>query len=182
MLPLTVYLNTFKLNLILPIVSQRLTRRLPFMFRNNPSNTQDFLDAVTATVVSVANLIFSVAVIILRLTDDRFAPEILTSFLADQVARAALNIFATAFVCSLAIVQSIHNNFRGSGPFIPRTSIAVTFIFIITDIKLFLTFVHRVAESVRITGIITRVDSRSIHVISSLCPRRTSRIPANDHA
>lgn len=113
------------------------------------------LIAVAAAVITVVGVVFSITILALTLASQQFGPRMLRTFIRDPGTQVSLGIFVATCVYALLALVSIGPSTHGE--FVPALAIAVTEALALGDLLVLIYFVHHIAVSIQLPGVIAGI-------------------------
>lgn len=148
-------------------VDERVFEDIPGLQFNQTDAARDVVSTVATAMITVASIVFSMTLVAVSHASTQFGPRLVSNFMRDRGNQFSLGIFVATYVYCLLILRSISSGEPNStGPesvtFIPNLSIAVVLLLAITGVGLLIYYMHHVAESIRLSTIISRIG-RDLH-------------------
>jgi uncharacterized membrane protein len=136
---------------------------MPFLFEGGPEGARAVLSAVITSMIAFTGLVFSITIVVLQLTSSQFSPRVLRTFLRDWVNQLSLGVFVATFVYALVVLRAVRGTSQVD-PFVPQVSVTVAFGFVLASVVVFLVYINHIAQSIRISTIITMIakDTRAL--------------------
>ena len=125
-----------------------------FLFPGPPSGARSFLSAIIQAMITFTGLVFSITIVILSLTSGQFSPRVLRTFLRDRTIRLALGTFLATFVYAMVVLREVRSGSSG----VPRLSVTVTFLLVLTSVGMFIVYVAHVANMIRLASIVDSIS------------------------
>ena len=150
------------------VLDTSLTAR--FLFAGGPEGARALLSAVITSMISFTGLVFSITIVVLQLTSSQFSPRVLRTFLRDRFNQLALGVFIATFVYALVVLRSV----RGTAevdPFVPQLAVTVAFGFVLASVLVFISYIHHIAQSIRVATIVTKIGNDTRRLIERQHPR-----------
>lgn len=146
-------------------------------FSGSPGSARSLLTAVASSTVTISALVFSVTVLVLQLASGQFSPRVLRTFLRDKRSQFTLGVFLGTFVYSLVVLREVRGENGVVDEFVPRISVAVSFLLVLVSVGFFVQYIHNIANSIRVIEIIDRISKGTIGVIEEMHPVETGVAP-----
>ncbi len=136
---------------------------LPFLFAGGPEGARSLLSAIITSMISFTGLVFSITIVVLQLTSSQFSPRVLRTFLRDRFNQVALGVFVATFVYALVVLRAVRGTAQVDS-FVPQVAVTAAFGFVLASVVVFLGYIHHIAQSIRVSTIITRIakDTRAL--------------------
>ena len=132
-----------------------------FTFRGGPEGAQTFLSTVSASMITLTGLVFTITIVVLQLASQQFSPRVLRTFLRDRHSQFALGVFIATFVYSLIVLRGVRGEEAPGGLFVPDLSVTVTFGLVMLSLALFVDYIHHIAQSIRVASITKSVGDET---------------------
>lgn len=124
------------------------------------------LEVVTASVITVTALTFSVTVLALQLASQQFSPRLLRDFTRDRVIKAVLTVFISTFVFTATVLREA----SPQGP-LPHLAILTVAALGLAALAAVLAFVAHIARILRVDTMMRTVHQETDRVIATFYPR-----------
>ncbi|MEX6507467.1 DUF2254 domain-containing protein [Jiella sp. M17.18] len=118
---------------------------------------RDLVRTVATTSLTVATLVFSIAMVVLQLASSQYSPRLPGQFLRNRGTQVIIGTFIFTFVYSLAIVRAI----RASQEFVPSFAVTVAFLLILCCVVALIIFIHHVVQSIRVESILAYIEGKT---------------------
>jgi len=109
--------------------------------------------------------VFSITVVVLQLASTQFSPRVLRTFLQDRQNQLSLGVFAATFVYALVALRAVRGQDGLVDRFVPGITIAVAFGLVLVSVALFIAYIHRITQSIRVSNIIDRISTETENAI-----------------
>jgi len=158
-------------------VDKRLEReRLTVAFTGGPESARSLLGAIAASMLTLTALVFSITVVVLQLASTQFSPRVLRTFLQDRQNQLSLGVFAATFVYALVALRAVRGQDGLVDRFVPGITIAVAFGLVLVSVALFIAYIHRITQSIRVSNIIDRISTETESAIDRVSAQRGTRV------
>ncbi len=163
-------------------VDKRLEReRLTVAFTGGPESARSLLGAIAAPMLTLTALVFSITVVVLQLASTQFSPRVLRTFLQDRQNQLSLGVFAATFVYALVALRAVRGQDGLVDRFVPGITIAVAFGLVLVSVALFIAYIHRITQSIRVSNIIDRISTETQSAIDRVSARAVARDQRSEH-
>ncbi|HXQ61660.1 MAG TPA: DUF2254 domain-containing protein [Acidimicrobiales bacterium] len=135
------------------------------------------LTAISASVITVVGVVFSITILALTLASQQFGPRMMRNFVRDVGNQVTLGIFVATFVYSVLSLGSISSP---SPHFIPHLSIAVAEALSLVDLAVLIYFIHHIAKSIQLPEVIAGIARDLMHAIDAEFPETSRPRPRSE--
>ncbi len=139
-----------------------------FLSTGGAVGARDFVQTVATTSLTVATLVFSIAMVVLQLASSQYSPRLPGQFLRSRGTQIIIGIFIFTFVYSLTVVRAI----RADESFVPSFAVTVAFVLILCCIVALIVFIHHVVQSIRVESILGYIERKTRKAIAAAYDRR----------
>ncbi len=140
------------------------------------------LTTISASMISVTGIVFTITIVALQLASQQFSPRILRTFLRDRVAQWALGTFVATFVYSLSVLRFL--NARTGDE--KELSVAVALTLVALSIGAFINYLDHMAKAIRVSHMIAGVGDETRATIERYLVNEphegTGTLPSGDAA
>ncbi len=130
-----------------------------FLFPGPPEGALSFLSSIVAAMISFTGLVFSITFVVLQLSSGQFSPRVLRHFLRDRTVRWSLGIFIATFVYAMVVQRAVLGT-ADHDPFVPRIAMAMSFVFVLGSVGLFIAYLSRVSNMIRLATIVAEIGAQ----------------------
>ena len=144
--------------------------RSVLLYGGGADGARALLEAVAASMMTVAGVVFSVTIVALTLASQQFGPRILRNFMNDTGNRVVLGTFIATFVYCLMVVRTV----RGGDEitFVPHVSVTVGVGLALASLGVLIYFIHHVATSIQADTVIARIGAELEESVERLYPQQ----------
>jgi uncharacterized membrane protein len=136
------------------------------------------LAALAGALITVASVVFSVAMVTLSLTTSQFGPRLLRTFFNQNVVQFTMGLFLAASLYCLLILKSVRT-IQGE-QFVPHISVTVAIVLALTACGVFIYFIHRVAFSIQAQNVVMEAAHELDATVDRLYRSREQKSEAAD--
>jgi uncharacterized membrane protein len=172
LLPAVCVAAAILLSLLLPNVHLPAGRSL--LFAGGPESARSVLSSITSAMITMTGLVFSVTIVALQLAAGQFSSRIMRDFLSDRVVQVTFGTFVATFTYAIIMQGSVLGVTGGSNPVVPQVGMTVAFALVMVSIALFVVYINRIANSIRVANIVTRIGVRTRATIDIRYPTQAS--------
>lgn len=148
-----------------------------FAFSGGPASAQIILSTIASSMITFTGLVFSITMVVLQLASGQFSPRVLRTFLRDRISQFSLGTFVATFTYALVVLRSIRLVTATSTGYVPGLSITVAFALVLFSLGVFVSYIHHIAQSIRVVSIIESVADEARRLIDELYPANPDPSP-----
>lgn len=144
---------------------------LPFLsdlYVMDAPGAQAILSTLASSAITVAGVVFSIAMLVLSNASAQFGPRLLPNFMRQGGTQVVLGGFIGTFVYCIIVLTRVRATEDGAG--IPHLSVSVALLFGVLSFGLLIYFIHRVAFFIQAPNVVEYVGSRLIETFAGLFP------------
>jgi uncharacterized membrane protein len=117
---------------------------------------REILATLSAAVITVVGIVFSITIVTLTLASTQFGPRMLRNFIRDRGTQFTLGTFVATFVYATLVLISIGPG--GSGrEFVPHLSITLAVGLVTLSMAVLIYFIHHIATSIQLPQVIASI-------------------------
>jgi len=116
--------------------------------------SRQVLIGISAAMITVAGVVFSITILALQLASQQFGPRMLRNFIRDRGTQVSLGAFVATFTYSMLTLGSIAHP---SPTFVPHVSVTVALVLTFGDLGVLIYFIHHVATSIQLTSVVAGI-------------------------
>jgi uncharacterized membrane protein len=154
----------------------------PLLFQGTAADARDLLIVVSATMITVTGLVFTLTVVALQIASTQFSPRLLRNFLRDRGNQVVLSIFVSTFAYATAGLHTVGARAGGQGEFVPRLAVSGSLFLGLLSLAALVYFIHHIARSIQIDTIMAGVERETLAVIDDTYPERFQDAAAEEQA
>lgn len=124
------------------------------IFSGGPDAAHEVLGAIAASMITVAGVVFSIAIVTLQLASSQFGPRMLANFVRDRGHQITLGTFVSAFLYSLLVLRVVRT---GDVEAVPHLSVTVALLLAIAGLSVLIYFVHHVATTIQAPNLVNSI-------------------------
>ena len=140
------------------------------VFQGGADAARELLIVVSATMITVTGLVFSLTVVALQIASSQFSPRLLRNFLRDRGNQVVLSVFVSTFAYSLAGLHTVRNATPENPEVVPRLAISGALFLALLSLAMLVYFIHHIAWSIQIDTIMRQVERETLEVIDDVYP------------
>ncbi|WP_145986600.1 DUF2254 domain-containing protein [Methylocaldum marinum] len=160
------------LAILLFLVDQEARERyLPFLsdlYVMDAPGAQAILSTLASSAITVAGVVFSIAMLVLSNASSQFGPRLLPNFMRQGGTQIVFGGFIATFIYAILVLTRVRSTDDGAD--IPHLSVSVALILGVLSFGLLIYFIHRVATFIQAPNIVENVGTRLIETFGSLFP------------
>ena len=131
------------------------TLSLPsWVITGDAGNAREILTTLSAAVITVVGIVFSITIVTLTLASTQFGPRMLRNFIRDRGTQFTLGTFVATFVYSTLVLVSVGGK---SGSFVPHLSLTVAVALATLTTGVLIYFIHHIATSIQLPYVIASI-------------------------
>ncbi len=146
----------------------RLQDILGWVDISDPVGAYSFLSTVSAAMIGVTGVTFSITIVALVQASSQFGPRLLNNFLRDRGNQVVLGTFISTYTYCLFLLRSITN--APGVVFIPNLAIFVALILAVVSVIVLVYFFHHVTVLLQAEYVIAQVGRELEQAIECLFP------------
>jgi uncharacterized membrane protein len=154
----------------------------PLVFQGTAGDARDLLIVVSATMITVTGLVFSLSVVALQIASSQFSPRLLRGFLRDRGNQVVLSVFVGTFAYATAGLHTVGAREAGSAEFVPRLAVSGALFLALASLAMLVYFIHHIAHSIQIDTIMGRVERETLGVVEATYPEPAGTDGEDEHA
>ena len=125
------------------------------LFQGDAGAARELLIVVSATMITVTGLVFSLTVVALQISSTQFSPRLLRTFLRDRGTQVVLSIFVSTFAYATAGLYTV-GRLEDGQPYVPRVAISGSLLLALCSVAAFVWYLHHLAHSIQIDDVMRR--------------------------
>jgi uncharacterized membrane protein len=126
-------------------------------FAGGPDSARSLLSTISASMLSLAALTFSITMVVLQLASSQFSPRATATFLRDRQNQLTLGVFLATYVYALLALREIRGSEAPVDQFVPGLTVGLAFVLVLVSIGFFVAFIHHISSSIQIASILQRI-------------------------
>lgn len=143
---------------------------MPWLYTGTADGARSLLAAIASSMIGVAGVVFSIAIVSLTLASNQFGPRLLRNFMRDKGNQITLGTFLSAFLYCLLVLRKVHGSEAHGGAFVPQISLLIALLLAIASIGVLIYFIHHAAESIQAPNVIISVTRELMASVDELFP------------
>ncbi|CAN5780022.1 DUF2254 domain-containing protein [soil metagenome] len=168
-------------SVVLSIVTVAIDHRFPTVLEDTGigsggvDGARGLLETAAGSLITVAGVSFSIAIVLMSLTSSQFGPRLLRTFMRDRANQVVLGVFVSTYLYCLLVLRTIRGEESGAA-FVPSLSVSVSVLLTVASLAVFIYFIHHAAQLIQVSHIIASVGTELEELIDRLVPagERTS--------
>lgn len=128
---------------------------LPFFSGASPSGTRAILSTIAGSSISVAGVVFSIAMVVLSMASSQFGPRLLPNFFRRKSTQVVFGGFIATFISALLVLVQVAEQDPGPSPHSYAVGLSVTFA--VLSFALLVYFLQSVTSFIQVSRIIDEV-------------------------
>jgi len=148
------------------------TRQLPLLFGIDASGAGGMLTAISASMLTVAALTFSLLLTTIVQVSNQYSPRALRNFMRNGVNQFVLGYFVSVFAYCLIVQGTIRAAQGGHDKFVPTTAVLLGLLLALGGVGALVFFVHHVAEALQTGTLVRQIATETEVAIEQLFPHQ----------
>lgn len=148
-------------------LGDQVARRFP-LYAGGAEGSRSVLETVAGSMITVAGVTFSIAIVVMTLVSSQFGPRVLRSFMRDLGNQLTLGTFVATFLFSLLTLRAVRS--QTEAEFAAHLSVTVAMLLTLASIGVFIYFIHHAARSSQVAHIISAVGHDLDHGVDHVFP------------
>lgn len=145
------------------------------LYSGGAAGARELLGAIASSMITVAGVVFSIAIVTLQLASSQFGPRMLANFIRDRGNQVTLGTFVATFLYSLLVLRTV----RTTDPVaVPHLSVTVALLLAVAGLSVLIYFIHHVATTIQAPNLIQGIASELRHGTDRIFPN----VAETDHA
>ncbi|MBK0382491.1 DUF2254 domain-containing protein [Pedobacter sp. SD-b] len=132
------------------------------------TTARSIISSIAAGIISLAVFSFSMVMIVLNQAASQMSNRVLDKLIGNRFQQIVLGIYIGTIVYAFFLLSTIRD--INSGLYIPSLSIYLLIIITISDIFLFIYFLHYITQSVKYNVIIKKIYDNTLEIMEDACP------------
>ncbi len=141
---------------------------LGWTYSGDAAGARAVLNTVGSSMITVAGVVFSITIVALSLASQQFGPMLLRNFMSDRSNQLVLGTFVATFLYCLMIMRAVIAG--GGGRLVPHLSVTVAIALAVASLGVLIFFIHHIAQSIRIEGVLSRVGEQLERAAARMYP------------
>jgi uncharacterized membrane protein len=142
-----------------------LMRTLP-LFHGEPATAQLVLGTISASMMTVVSIVYSVLIMALTLTSIQFSPRVMSSFMRDSTSQTTLGVFIGTFTYCILVLPGV----RVDPPFVPSLSVSLALVLALMSLAWLVYFIHHIGRSIQANHIVDLIAAETEIIIDEVFP------------
>jgi uncharacterized membrane protein len=154
-------------------LDERVTGVAIPIFEAAPAQVASVFAVIATSILNLLALVFTILIVVLQLTSSQYSHRALRTLLQDRQSRITLGVFVATYTHALIVLAAIgtaEGDDRVAG-----FSVLSTFTLAIVSIVVFLLFIDHIAQSIRVTRIITSIGSETRSLLERTYPHEATQ-------
>lgn len=141
-----------------------------WLYQANAEAARSVLSAITASLITVTGVVFSVTIVAVQLASSQYTPRVLRDFSSDRGNQLVLGIFIGTFTYAVLVLRTVGGS-PGDDEFVPRLAVTIAVGLLILSVVALIYFIHHLARELHVTAILDRVALRTLRNVRQLFPQ-----------
>lgn len=137
-----------------------------------PTGARAILSTIAGSIIGVAGVTFSVAMVAVSYASANFGPRLIGNFMRDRGNQLTLGVFIGTFVYALLILRTVRASDDSVAAFVPHFSVLVAVALALASVGMLIYYIHHVPETINVGNIAAGLGRDLHHGIDALFPDR----------
>jgi uncharacterized membrane protein len=138
------------------------------LFRGDHETARAILTSIAGASITLTALVFSITMLVLQLTSDRYSPRLLRTFLRDRNSQLTLGVFVGTFTYTLAVLRTVAADQESS----PGVAVSIAVLLALVTVFVFVQYINHIAQQIRVTSITSAIADETAAAIERLFPEQ----------
>jgi uncharacterized membrane protein len=138
------------------------------IFGAAPAQVASVFAVIATSILNLLALVFTILIVVLQLTSSQYSHRALRTLLQDRQSRITLGVFVATYTHALIVLAALGT--AEAEDRVAGFSVLSTFTLAIVSIVVFLLFIDHIAQSIRVTRIITSIGAETRSLIEGMYP------------
>ena len=153
---------------------KQIKSSLHWLRLRDATTARSIISSIVSGIISLAVFSFSMVMIVLNQTASQMSNRILDKLIGNRFQQIVLGIYIGTIVYALFLLTTIRD--IDSGLYIPALSTYLLIVITVTDIFLFIYFLHFITQSVKYSVIIKRIYEETKRSMEKYCTQQQGEI------
>lgn len=150
----------------------KLNSQFKWLTLNDPDTARAIVSTISTGIISLTVFSFSMVMLLMNQAASQMSNRMLDNIIGDRVQKLVLSFYIGTIIFSLFLLTNISEQERAGN--LPVLSVYFLLLLTITDIFLFVYFLHHITQSFRYEQLIQRIHNRTTGTLDKL-DRNSSR-------
>ena len=137
------------------------------LYGGSAESGRAILSTIATAMLSLAVLVFTITLVVLQLASSQLTPRVIPLFLQDRSSKIAMGVFLGTFAYALVGLWFVRVPAASGTEVVPVTTVSVALAAVGLSLLIFLNYVHRVAQSIRMEVVVSEIARQ---VLDSIGP------------
>ncbi|HUG47742.1 MAG TPA: DUF2254 domain-containing protein [Candidatus Limnocylindria bacterium] len=140
------------------------------LYGGGPEGSRSVLETVAGSMITVAGVTFSIAIVVMTLASSQFGPRLLRTFMRSVGNQVTLGTFVATFIFSVLVLRTVRTEDGDQAAFVPHLSVSVAMLLTLASLTVFIYFIHHSARSLQVGQIVAAVSRDMEKALDDLFP------------
>lgn len=126
-----------------------------WVIASGPDGVRSLLNAVAASMITIAGVTFSITIVALSLASQQFGPRMLYNFMRDRGNQVVLGTFVATFLYSMILLRSVDGG--GDSGFVPDVAVGIGMLLTLASLGVLIYFIHHISASIQADNVVAAV-------------------------
>lgn len=127
--------------------------------------------------ITMTGLVFSVTIVALQLAAGQSSSRVMRDFLRDRVIQWTFGVFVATFSYAMVLQRDARGVSGGAHVAVPQLGMSLAFVLVLASVALFVGYINRIANSIRVANIVARIGARTRATITARYPLNAPAAP-----
>lgn len=139
-----------------------------WLYSGTAGGARDLLATVAGSIITVAGVVFSIAIVTLTQASVQFGPRLLRNFMRDTGNQVVLGTFLATFLYCLLVLRRVYGG--EDNPFVPHLSVSIAVLLAIASIVVLIYYIHHVSTTLQAPHVVAAVGKDLSEAMVELYP------------
>jgi uncharacterized membrane protein len=149
-----------------------------FIWPGGAEGARSLLSTIAGSMITVADVVFSITIVALTLASSQFGPRLLRNFVRDRGNQITLGTFISTFLYCVLVLRTVR--VKNEGDFVPFISVTCGVALAVASIGVLIFFIHHVSRSIQAEFLIANVGEEFRHSIEKHFPEKARDLASAD--
>jgi uncharacterized membrane protein len=126
-----------------------------WLYTGGPEGARAMLATIAGSVITVAGVGFSIAIVTLTQASSQFGPRLLRNFMRDRGNQVVLGIWVATFIYGVLVLRTVRGG--EDATFVPNLSVTVAVVLSLVSVGALVYFIHHVSFNLQAPQLVARV-------------------------
>jgi uncharacterized membrane protein len=162
------------------LIGHDWTQRYPLLFGAGADGARGMLSAIAGSMITVADLIFSLTFSTLAQVSSQYTSRLLRNFMRDRSNQVVMGFFVSIFVYCLIVLRTIRGGDEGA--FVPSLAVTFGLLLALVSIGMLIFFIHHIASSIQAANLVAGAADETQKLLDKLFPKSIGEPASHEQA